>query len=281
MVKGSDYLISLLKSYGILLVAVVALIQPWILSLLKRYFRKGKIEIYETGYPEIGYSLFGPTIGLYGTLRCINQDLFVRTIQLELGKQKDSSKHIFEWGIFRDEKITIGGKQESTLELPYAFMLSTSLPNRFNIQFHDRQVQSDMRQVINKLSEKWFHAVAELESGRLKLPESQNRSFLSEAKDPYQALYEQFSKDQTHVKAYTSLDRMCYWEAGKYALTMNVLTSESDQAFEKSWSFTLNEQEVDSIRFNVIKLLQDTCGQRPPNVQFFFALPKYEVPQLP
>jgi len=38
-----------LKSYGTIIIATVALIQPWLLALWKKYFRQGKIEIYHTG----------------------------------------------------------------------------------------------------------------------------------------------------------------------------------------------------------------------------------------
>ena len=51
------------------IVAVIALVQPWVVALYRRVLRSGRLEIYETGLPEIGYSLWGATIALYGTLR--------------------------------------------------------------------------------------------------------------------------------------------------------------------------------------------------------------------
>lgn len=53
-----------LKLWGALIVAFVALAQPWIITLWRHYFRRGQIDIYETGQIELGYAEFGPTIGL-------------------------------------------------------------------------------------------------------------------------------------------------------------------------------------------------------------------------
>lgn len=265
-----------IKIYGTLILATIALIQPWVWSLWKRYFREGKIEIYETGNLEIGYSAFGPTIGMNGTLRCINRDLFVQTIELELVKQKDSSKHVFGWGVFRSEKLTISGERQATFELPYGFMLSTSSPQRFNIQFHDMQVQSEMRQVINKVSEEWARVATERRKDISDFLSQKAHPLPSEFQDPFLALYEDFAKSDIHVQSYTTLDRMCYWEVGKYTVKIIVRTSKPDRVFEKNWDFTLTEQEVRLIRLNVIKLLQDVCG-RPSYGPYFFAYPKYEL----
>ncbi len=266
-----------ISSYGVLIVAAIALLQPYIWALWKRYFRQGRIDTHETGYIEIGFSTIGPSIGLNGTLRSSYRDMFVQGIQLELEKQKDHSKHIFEWGIFRSEKIAISGEQQGTLELPSGFMLLTSSPRRFNIQFLDMQVQSEMRQVINKVSKEWWAKIrTELKPDELSLLWSQHASSSSELEDRLHDLYETFVQDHLHVSSYTTLDRKCYWEAGKYTLTFIVRTSKPDKSFERTWSFTLTEQDVQSIRLNIIKLLQDTCG-RPSYGPYNFAYVKYET----
>jgi hypothetical protein len=82
-------------------VALIALIQPWAVYLWKKFIRKEEINLYPTGSIEVGYSSFGPTIGLNGTFRCLNQDVFVNSISVEIIKQKDKSTHSFDWGVFR------------------------------------------------------------------------------------------------------------------------------------------------------------------------------------
>ena len=52
----------IISKYGTFITAVIALIQPWIIYLWKKFFRRSKIEIFPTGLIEIGFSQFGPTI---------------------------------------------------------------------------------------------------------------------------------------------------------------------------------------------------------------------------
>src|ERR1700722_4700256 len=82
-------------------ISVVALAQPWVIRLYDSNFKPGAIDIYETGQLEIGFSGFGTTIAVNGTLRARDRDQFVRAIQLDLTKQKDGSTHQFEWRMFR------------------------------------------------------------------------------------------------------------------------------------------------------------------------------------
>jgi hypothetical protein len=37
------------------IVVLIALVQPWVVALYRRVLRSGRLEIYETGLPEIGY----------------------------------------------------------------------------------------------------------------------------------------------------------------------------------------------------------------------------------
>src|SRR5438552_10322360 len=112
-VQTNSGLPGFLKGWGSLIVAVVALIQPWVIALWRRFFRPGTIDIHETGTIEVGYSGFGPTIGLRGTLRAVHRDQFVRDIQVAIAKVKDGSKHSFEWVVFRAEKLTSTGAERT------------------------------------------------------------------------------------------------------------------------------------------------------------------------
>lgn len=66
-----------------LVIAGIALIQPWLIAMWKKFFRGAKIEIYPSGL-EIGYSVYGPTISLHGTLRAPHRDIFIKRIRLKL-----------------------------------------------------------------------------------------------------------------------------------------------------------------------------------------------------
>ena len=98
---------------------------------------------------------------------------------------------------------------------------------------------------------------------------------LNPSYDPYLAVYERFVKESQYLKAYSELNHKCYWEAGEYSLKMIVQTTDPNQFFEESWRFTLTAQDVDLLRLNPLKILDDACA-RPPQNLYYFAYPKCE-----
>ena len=61
-------------------IALVALILPSAIWAWSNYVRRGVIDIHETWAIEVGFSSYGPTIGLNGTLQAVHHDRFVRSI---------------------------------------------------------------------------------------------------------------------------------------------------------------------------------------------------------
>lgn len=213
-------LFNFISQYGDVLTATaawIALLQPWGVAAWKRFFRSGHIDIYETGTIEIGYSGFGPTIGLSGTLRASHHDIFIRRIRLTLVKDKDHSQHSFEWCIFRSQKITLGtsGKgEEIAVELPYSFMVMHTQPHRYNILFNDQARLEEIRPTMTSVRQAWY-------SHRF------SGSRISE--DP-QTAYTSFHPSQAHVSAFTNFNNFFYWEPCAYSLRM-VVETENDKSF--------------------------------------------------
>ncbi len=247
-------MIGFLKTNGILIVAILAFVQPWLIILWKKFFKRGHMEIYQTGQLEVSYSTFGATLGVLGTLRAFNVDMFIKNISIELVKLKNSSKSKFEWGIFRDQKYKLSGEHDTTLDLPSAFMVAKSLPKNFNIQFHNKEVQAEINRILKELQDKWFDKLKE------------NKLFSTSLEDPtakvkMSALYNSFKKEPIHTDSYTQLDRLFDWEAGDYSLEIRVETSKPDKEFTKRLKFKLAEGDFKSLRLNTIKMLNDTCEQ--------------------
>jgi hypothetical protein len=94
-----------LKGWGSLIIAAIALAQPWVIGLFKKCFRRKRVEIYETGTIEIGLSTFGPTVGLFGTLNAIHGDAVVRNMTLKVVRLKDKAEQDFSWGFFDPQSL--------------------------------------------------------------------------------------------------------------------------------------------------------------------------------
>src|SRR2546422_2957411 len=88
------------RAWATLAIAIVALILPGAIWAWSTYWRKGTVDVHETFTIEVGFSSYGPTIGMNGTLRAVHHDLFIRSIDLVVTKMKDSSRYAFEWLLF-------------------------------------------------------------------------------------------------------------------------------------------------------------------------------------
>jgi hypothetical protein len=263
-------MVDFLKWGGPLIVAVIALGQPWAIALWQRFFRQGTIDIHETGSIEIGYSNFGATIGLNGTLRAVHRDQFVRSVELVLTKLKDSSRHVLEWGVFRSQKISLTGSGEAFIELPAGFMLTTAQPQRYNIQFYDTAVQQEMSPHVVEVQREWQKEFMNLGIGKL-LELGVDAETIS---GRVNEAYAKFSATRSHVNAYTALDRLCYWEPGRYSLLMRVNTARPERSFTEAWTFELSEEESNTVRFNAVSIVQAACGRASGEFQFAYA--KYQ-----
>ena len=258
------------QDHWIEIVASLALLQPWIAWAWKKYIRKGEIDPHKTGLIEIGYSGSGPAVGLHGTLRALHQDQFIQNIIVTVIKQKDSSRHLFEWGSFGPDKLVIGGKQE--LSLPSGFMVTTTQPHRYYIQFLDRALGDEMRPHINRVREDWTKVV-------LDASEKQQITVASLlATQTYQQatadLFGEFSKTSPPAEVQKELDRLCYWESGSYSIEMQVNTSRPDRSSNEKWTFELSKTDFKSLRTNALKMVQEVCGQYFG--QYYIAYVKYD-----
>lgn len=268
-------MIEFIKSYGILILAIYGTIQVWFIALWKKYVRKGKISIYETGTIEIGYGTFGPTIGLNGTLRALNKDVFVKSIDLEVVREKDRAQHVFNWIAFRPPKIELAGTQPISMEIPAGFLVSPDSPHRFNIVFNDAGLLEEIRPLFNEYISEWLKVVEQLSKV---WPPSVGVTPQPEIIAKQLELIEAFRKSPIRVETYTALDRKCYWEVGRYRLKINVRTSKPDKVFTNNYRFSITEADSKNLKLNVITMLEEPISNylRVQNYPYNFAYSAYE-----
>ena len=261
-------------SIGAFILAVSAFVQFWAKILWEKYFRKGKVDYYETGTIVIGYSPSGPTIGLNGTLRALNKDVFIRSIDLLVVREKDKSQHVFKWIAFQSPKIDIAGSQPASMEIPSGFLISPNSPHRFNIIFNDNDLLNDIRPLLSEYYSKWYTTTEELSkiwpplTGVPPQPAIFNQQF---------AVIERFRKSPIHVQTFTALDRKCYLEPGDYQLTVNVMASKPDVTFTKRYRFSISEADSKNLKLNVISILEQPVSRylRVPDPPYNFAFSEY------
>ena len=253
-----------IKSYGTLILAIYGIIQVWGIELYKKYLCKGKIDIYETGTIEIGYSTFGPTISLNGTLRARDKDVFIRSIDLLVIREKDKAQHVFKWVAFRSPKIDLAGTKPISMEIPSGFLVSPDLPHRFNIVFNDNELFENIRSLYNKYNSKCYEVLKQMNNS----PVINNKN----------KLIEDFEKSEIHRETYDAFYTKYYWEAGEYSLAINVKVSKPDSIFTNNYYFSISEDDSKKVRLNVVTMLKEpiTNQLKIENFPYNFAYVAYK-----
>lgn len=228
-------------------VAVVALVQPYLYWLWKKYFRRGRIEVHEATKIEVGFSGFGPTLGLLGTLRAVHEDQFVRSVELVVTRDRDSLCRKLEWLALRPASVVLGAPAQTSLELASGFMLLTSQPFKYNIFFTDPQFQTRLATVVDALRGHWFNFLLAATGG--------------DAPQEVSEVYGRFVQERTHVDAYTEIDRMFDWQPETYTAEMRVNTANPDRRFHRVFHFSLTEEQIALLRLNALTVLREVCGQ--------------------
>jgi hypothetical protein len=261
-------------SFGALILGFLAFIQFWIKVLWDKYFSRGKIDYYETDTIAIGYDHSGPTMYLKGTIRTLNKDVFIRTIDLLVIREKDKAQHVFKWAAFLSPRIDVSGSTPAPQEIPSGFMISPNSPHRFYIIFRDSDLFKDISPLLNGYYSEWYKTTEEL--GKIWPPFTSvppNQTVVNQRF----AVIERFKNSKIRVDTFTALDRKCYWEPGYYQLTVNVRASKPDVTFTRSYRFSISEVDSKNLKLNVIPILEQPISRylRAPDPPYNFAFSEY------
>jgi hypothetical protein len=256
-----------LKGWGSLIIAAIALVQPWLIGLFKKCFKRKRVEIYEAGTVEIGASNFGPTVGLFGTLNAVHGDAVVQNMSVKVVRLKDKAEHDFSWAVFRSPKFVAAGPDPS-FQLCTAFVVPAASPHHFNILFWDRAIIDEAQPAVSDLMKQWSEF---LQNKRQRASVDDNvdsPEFRTNA-------YDEFAKTPGPLKTYTALQDMFYWFPGRYSLQLEVATIHPKNKFIKKWAFKLTEQDSDRLKLNIVNVLREICAVPP--FPYNFAYAKYET----
>ena len=229
-------------------VATIALLQVWAYWSWKWLFRKPDLQVYPSGSVEIGYSEFGPTIGLFGTLKPQNGDVFVKRMRLRVQRVRTKEEHIFTWIAFRSPVMTFGQAGTPPPELPSGFIVSQSQPHRYNVVFNDPEIQADLRIALQPLKP-------------LTLEQADSLRF-AKGSIGWKELYDKYRTDYYRMREYTDafdrLNRRCYWEADQFEIEILIDTDKGDAQYKKSLTIQLSDEQVKQLRLNATVMLENS-----------------------
>ncbi len=248
-----------LKEYWTQIAAIYGVIQIWLIWLYKKIFKNPKIEIFPANVIEIGYSYFGPTLGLYGTLNAVNKDVFISRVDLQVKRLRDNASYSFEWTAFRSNQFTMGNVSNIQLELPSGFIVSLSQPHRFNILFSDiERKNQEMMPLMRNVDSIWD---ARVQWALTQQPVPNSTDLFNQWVTPI--------APKGVLDFYSGIERLCYWDEGRYLLTIVIQTENPANRFSFNRNFEISTEDSRRLRNNALSILKEMCAQQ--NVTYNFA----------
>lgn len=238
-----------------LLVAVAALLRPEFTKFIQT--QRSNVELFFSARTEVGFSDFGPTFAVIGTLRASGCDQMIRRISLTIVRISDNATHEFDWSIFR--RINYLQQQNSELEVASAFLVPVSQPRKINILFNDETTQDSFKEQLLGLRNQ-FRNHCQAES--IMIDPSNQVEFNHIVHQFFEA------PDKPHMPAYNKISKDFYWEPGKYSVNVLVETQSPSKSFIFRRRFSLSDEESELLRLNAVMLLDAACFVQPVNYNF-------------
>lgn len=260
-----------------LAIAVLALVLPGLRWLYDRFFRKGKISFYKIDKIAINFAWQGLVLNLNGTYRAMNEPLFVESIAASVVRQRDSSQHAFEWRLVRFPTFGSTGTNWN-FGTAGGYLVTPAQPIRYDLLFYDPATEKTFEPLKAEIQEKWSaHVDAALEAASTPMlvaaplsvvPPSPTEhaaptEAVAQAPDE-ETVFEEFYESEDVRRIRVDIDRACYWEAGRYSLTMNIKTAEPNRSFIYRWTFELSEDDARKLRDNTQAIVRSWCGVQLP-----------------
>lgn len=249
-------------------IAVVALLQVWIIAIWKRY-RPGRLAIYESGNIEVGFSVFGSTISLRGSLRALHREVFITSAKLHVVRLKDKAESNFNWRLFRPFSVDVSGKEDATVDPVAGFALTPATSFKYHIFFASDAFVAEFQPSADKLRDEWpsffstdlaahypEKTATEVKAGSVEFEASLGR-YLSTARP---------------AALWAELNHSFFWQPGDYSIELRVSGEKLPKLATKSWRFAVTPKDSDSMRLNTIGILRALCSA---SASYNFAYPEY------
>ena len=252
--------VSVMSTYEIVatIIALIALIQPWIIKLWSVLIKKAKIMLIPSGKIKLFYNRSGAYVQIGGVIEAKNQSVVIRNISGKITRLSDNAELKMDWSSFNTPVFqNIGGNIVTTTEIARPFKVKGNDLAPIFVEFTniDSVFVNRMMEIHNSLSAQ-ARAIA---TPDISLEQARN----------------EFKKTNAYKEAKEELIESFYWKASQYILVISVYYgSHAKQDF--FYKFSLDLAETTEFKKNIERsmdcAIDNLYGQTPT---FYFPLKDY------
>ncbi len=215
------------------ILAVMALIQPWIIAAWKKFFKPFEITFIPSAKIKLYYNRSGAYIYLGGVIEAKNRPAVIKNISAKVIRQSDKAELAMDWSSFMVPVFqSVGGNAVTTSEIARPFMVDTNGLTPVFVEFANSDTQ-----VVDRLSKIYEKLI--LESKRI-----------SNMKMPFEQAVDQLQKIAEYRTFREELLENFYWKVSDYQVELSI--NYSGNAIETyKYRFSLNHDEIGEFRKNI------------------------------
>ncbi|MCB9771671.1 MAG: hypothetical protein H6754_03900 [Candidatus Omnitrophica bacterium] len=227
------------------------------INVWRDFISKPRLSNHISPIAEIGYSHYGPTFAIAGTITALNAVVLVYNICVEITDQSGKVSHFMDWFAFRPAHYRMGNFSAMDLTMCSKFTIAPDKSHEHNTLFIDNGRFSEMKPLLKAIKDSWEESViiASKEGKTAKLG----------------TLFLEFRKLKLVVDAEARLKNMNYWAPGHYRAKIRVTTQNPKQFFDFERLFRIEKEDAKTLENNATSIVANICQQ--PQVLYSCATP--------
>lgn len=242
------------------IVAVIALIQPWVIKLWNMIFKKRTVTFIPSGKMKLFYNRSGAYVQIGGVIEAKNQDIVIKDISAKIIRLCDNAELKMDWSSFNAPVYqNIAGNIVTTTETARPFKVKSNDLSPVFVEFCDIDdpFLDHLAEIHNSLitqAHTFANATISLEDAR--------QNFKSTSK--YQSVKEELLES-------------FYWKVSQYVLKVSVHYG-NNAIKDFSYKFSLDQTEIMEFKKDIEKAMDSAIdnlyGQTP---HFYYPCKNYVV----
>lgn len=218
-------------------IAILALLQPWIIKLWDHFFRKIRLIFIPSAKIKLYYNRSGAYIYLGGVIESQNKAAVVKDIAVKIIRKKDKAELALDWSSFMIPVFqSIGGNAVSSSEIARPFKVEAGGLCPVFIEFGSTNIQE-----IDRLSEIYSTMAAE------------SQQILQQGIMPDQAK-KTLSESANYKKFKDELLENFYWKTGDYEIVLSIIFNDK-RTEQYKFKFNIDKEETENFKQNIEKSL--------------------------
>lgn len=219
-------------------IATLALLQPWIIKLWDRFFRKLRINFIPSAKIKLYYNRSGAYIYLGGVIEAKNKAAVVKDIAAKVVRKKDKAELILDWSSFMIPVFqSVGGNAVTTNEIARPFKVEAGSLYPVFIEFASTNIEES-----NRLAEIYKTIASELAGiMRPNMTIDQAKCALTNSNN-YQTLRDELLQN-------------FYWKADDYEIEL-IIAYNDTKIQQYKFKFSIDSNEATAFKDNIEKSMQ-------------------------